>query len=215
MVNVAALYPNTEFSPEPVAPEAILAPAEANAPDAVERLAEKLYAIPEKPDPQSILRRAEVATPADILKEREADAARKMFPIHADAPEVKEIRSTVDSLDPDAPADVREAVAIEYMEIAADFGMNNPEIRELAAVAKVDSFPDEATVTRWHTESTRALQAAFGQDTARTVADARQLVQRDPRLAAMLDRTGLGDHPKVILAVAHAARRLRAQGKLK
>lgn len=66
-----------------------------------------------------------------------------------------------------------------------------------------------------HMKAARSLQAAFGDDTARAVADARELVMRDPRLAAMLDRTGLGDHPKLILAAAHAARRLRASGKLK
>lgn len=67
----------------------------------------------------------------------------------------------------------------------------------------------------WAADTREQLRAEYG-DRAGVVLDAaRRMIARDQPLKAYLDRTGLGNHPRVALAMARSADRFVKAGKLK
>jgi hypothetical protein len=78
-----------------------------------------------------------------------------------------------------------------------------------------DGPPDEDTEAGWVREVNDRLRSEFGSaEAAERAADlARAWVARDPRLCAWLERTRLGSHPRVVLALARAAHNARKAGR--
>jgi hypothetical protein len=81
--------------------------------------------------------------------------------------------------------------------------------REIAATP-----PDEATEQQWQAEASKRLREMHGQEAGNVLALARQLVARDPRVAALLDSTRLGNHPRVVELVVQRAIAEKARGRL-
>jgi hypothetical protein len=75
-------------------------------------------------------------------------------------------------------------------------------------------MPDERTAHRWREQSTKWIKDMYGHDAGRVLADARALVQRDPRLARMLRETGMSEHPAYVKQLCQAGRRARGAGRL-
>jgi hypothetical protein len=57
------------------------------------------------------------------------------------------------------------------------------------------------------------LNADYGNGAAQALKTAQQYVARHPKLAAVLEQTGLGSDPRVVRVVARRAMSLRAHGK--
>lgn len=78
-----------------------------------------------------------------------------------------------------------------------------------------DGIPDEDTEAAWLPEVQERLAREFGgEEAGERAADlARAFVARDPALLAYLERTRLGSHPRVVLAIAKAAHKAHAAGK--
>lgn len=73
--------------------------------------------------------------------------------------------------------------------------------------------PDERQVGQMRREASHQLIARYGKSANQVLADAKVLIQRDPRVVRALDAFNLGDNPRVVLAACEAAVRARAQGK--
>lgn len=93
-----------------------------------------------------------------------------------------------------------------------DLAVPANEAKTLLELAVVQAYPDEATSGTWRTESVQLLKDTYGHQWRSTLADAQLLLQRDPRLKAWLDETGLGDHPRFIAMAADRARALASTG---
>lgn len=74
--------------------------------------------------------------------------------------------------------------------------------------------PDAATVEGWAKVSETKLQERFGNETQSRLAAAREYV-KVRGLGTVLEHSGLGSHPDVVLELADRAWRLKMAGKLK
>lgn len=104
----------------------------------------------------------------------------------------------------------------EWHRVAADVGASQSDVElflsEGRALAKTPPSPEQKTQMR--ADASRQLGTVYGAGADKAIAAAQRLVARDPRLAAMLDRTGLGDSPKVVMRLAELANSQRARGRL-
>lgn len=87
-------------------------------------------------------------------------------------------------------------------------------VTEVAVAAEV-SPPGDDVLNQWRGAAHDTLRQEFGDSAKVALADARALVAQDKQLHDYLDRTGLGNHPKIVRIVANRARQLRLAGKLK
>lgn len=152
--------------------------------------------------------------PDEIKQLREQDADRKMFGAQSmlgDIP-IEEAFAEVD-----VPDEVKSAAAAEFREIATDVGLSSPEAKMVLSEfrAALASPPTLEARAAGVAEAQRQLAAKYGEDVPQVLADARALVARDPRVAQLLERSGLGDDPKMIMRMAELGRRARIAGKLK
>lgn len=112
-----------------------------------------------------------------------------------------------------------QGVVGEYKQIFADHGFTTTDAREVMDLARtvIDNPPDAETESTWQTEAWNELvKTSGGVKGAREALQlAQRLVQRDPRVAALLEATRLGNHPRMILKMAEKARQERARGRLK
>lgn len=108
------------------------------------------------------------------------------------------------------PAEAR-ATAGEY---AALFRRHDIDAAEAATLTQIGLGvvlggvePDPAA---WRAQARQALVAEVGATNVEAALDAaRELVAQDPQLVDLLDTTGLGDHPRVVVALASRAWRQR------
>jgi hypothetical protein len=112
----------------------------------------------------------------------------------------------------------RDATINEQKRILSDFQFTTGEAKEV--VSLVDRYavapPDEATAAAWASESWDALVRQHGQREANAMlADAQKLVARDPRVKLILEKTGLGNHPKLVQKLVSLARSEKGRGRLK
>lgn len=120
--------------------------------------------------------------------------------------------------DEPAPVGVKTAVVHELRRMIADVGLSPVEGRELVTLAgqltREPPSPEEEAA--WVAESTATLLKRDGspEDVQHDVDLARALVQRDPRLAKLLEVTRLGNHPRVIALCIEKARSEAARGRL-
>jgi hypothetical protein len=102
----------------------------------------------------------------------------------------------------------------EWRRCARDLLAEPDDARMFASLVAVnlETPADEAAVAHWRTQSTRLIQ-----DNGYSQSDldaARRLVARDPRVFALLERTGLESHPRVVDAFLRLARKARLRGQL-
>jgi hypothetical protein len=114
------------------------------------------------------------------------------------------------------PDELRVAVVKEFREMSVDLGMGKQDLevfkRSFSSVVEPASLEQKAT---WHDEAVHQLNQTYRHDAKGALRDAIKFVNQDPRRAAMLDRSGAGDKPEMILLMAKLARQARAAGKLK
>lgn len=155
-------------------------------------------------------------TPDHILRDRadrDPEGAGKLFAGETDTGETRlAIDKAIDTITPDVPATLRQAVTAEYAAIAGDIGLEPSEVSEIAQAAQgafANGAPDIDQRSAWRYTS-RNIAAGYGSRQSAVVAEAQRMIAGDPRVKTMLARTGLGDHPAVVRNVLAAAdRRLR------
>lgn len=98
----------------------------------------------------------------------------------------------------------------EAREVAMDLGAEDADLQTLASLAR--EAPTDEQVDAWRAETQQYLQRMHV--SAGDLDLARALVARDPRLAAYLDSTGLGNHPKVVERMISLAKTQAALGRL-
>ncbi len=109
------------------------------------------------------------------------------------------------------------ASATEWAGTFAKYSVSADDAAHLAeiGIAALANGVDDAKALTWRNESRAVLTSEFGASADQALDDARRLVASDPTLAAWLDHTGLGNHPKVVATIAQRARHLRNAGRLK
>lgn len=109
------------------------------------------------------------------------------------------------------------ASATEWAGTFHRYGVTGDAAAHLAeiGIAALANGVDEAKALSWRNESRAVLTSEFGATADQALEDAKRLVASDPTLAAWLDQTGLGNHPRVVATIAQRARHLRNAGRLK
>jgi hypothetical protein len=75
---------------------------------------------------------------------------------------------------------------------------------------------DDVTVTEWATEARRQLRDRYGLDEAqRPLAVAKHFIANRPGLLKLLEATGLGSHPDIVMALAEHPERLQLTARAK
>ena len=102
-------------------------------------------------------------------------------------------------------------------EVLADLHVDAAAAAELLTMMRQLPQVTEAARADWHAQSLALTVPAKGTNTPQvSAADlelARAFVARDPRVFDLLDRTGLGNHPRVLLHVTHLAREHALRGR--
>lgn len=148
--------------------------------------------------------------PPEVKALRDSDLERRFFDDRTTYSEVLE--PALKSMGFDEPGQAAELKA--WSGVFADAGLETAAAGELLGLRN-EAYPEPAVFEQWGTDAATALRAEYGDAADRALKDAQLLVKRDPRIGAFLDRTGLGNHPKVALHLAAAARAQIAAGKLK
>lgn len=158
--------------------------------------------------------------PEEVQALREADPSRRMYSAQTvyatDLPDA-DFEAVVGQKGPDgAPFTQEQAVqaAATFREIAADLTLSATDVRELVPIIKAppptpeQQASNRAVAFQW-------LNEAHGDQAGFALAAAQALVARDPRVAALLDRSGAGDDVRVVSKIVASALKLAAAGKLK
>lgn len=164
----------------------------------------------DKPEPS-------VVVPGEIQDLRkqaiEEDPARRMYPPEKQITAISDTAfDSVESLTPQQRTEVVE----EMRRIAADVSFGNADIQGLlsrASALQANPIPPE----QQQAIAMRDLRLQFDGEkgAAKALADARALLNRDPRAKKILLALGLGDDSATIIRLAKQAARERARGRLK
>lgn len=174
-------------------------------PDPEQEMAERLFpslrpdAPPENP-----------TVPDHIRELRGEDAARRMFsPQHL----LKDALPDDTFVNPDGTPNV--AAVAEFREIATDLSLGGTEAKALATLLrKTTDPPTDEQRQDWRAQSMKLLTERYGAQ-ARGVLDlAQKLVERDARVSEIITKSGLGNHPQVVLPLVEAALREATKGRL-
>lgn len=112
------------------------------------------------------------------------------------------------------PADARES-AQEWAGVFNRYSLSSAESQHLTEIAVgVMTGSTEVDALAWANDARAALTSEYGDSAETMLAASRKLVAQDPKLYDYLHRTGLGSHPKVVLAIARKARSLQRAGRL-
>lgn len=115
-------------------------------------------------------------------------------------------------------AETAQASAAAWSQAFDHFGIPEAHIDHLvsAGLQVASGPPDEATAKAWTSEAHQRLASEYGgpDGGARALETARAWVQAHPGLVQFLDRTGLGNHPRVVAAIAATARQAQQDGKV-
>jgi hypothetical protein len=148
--------------------------------------------------------------PAEIRALREADPDRAMYsPQRTYADVVKDYAGATDT---------ERAVLAEAREWFADFALDHQEAKSVAETFNAElasGIPSDETVAAWGREATQETFRQYGRDAEARLADARLLVRRDPRVRQVLERSGMGSHPRVVQLLIEKARSERNRGRLR
>lgn len=147
-----------------------------------------------------------VNTPEAIKAMREADTDRKLYGAQgAYATAIPgDFYANLEGVD-----DATKAAAIaELREISYDLGAEPADVKQMVMLAKQNTAnpPDAKTIAAWQEEATNRLVAEYGKNAGKALEDARALALRDPRVAKMLDQSGVGNHPEIVMRFVRLAR---------
>lgn len=109
-------------------------------------------------------------------------------------------------------------IAGEWAQTFAEHQLNATESKELADIGAqvLRSPPTPELLAQWEGTAIQNLQQEFGvQGAGQALQDARAYVASVPGAADMLDRLGIGSHPKVVALAAARGRAARLAGKLR
>jgi len=107
--------------------------------------------------------------------------------------------------------------ALEFSQAAVDMHMSEAQVSKLAAMART-ATANPMTADQQRTAelgSIKALRDQYGQGFDAAFAAARQLAQRDPRVKAWLDRSGVGSTRDAVLMFAELGLAESRRGRLK
>lgn len=149
-----------------------------------------------------------VDVPADILAERSADHARRMYdPQKTYWSALRDLDQPVEGLDPK----IAKAVRVEAAEMMADATMSAAEAESFATTLRRWSRnpPSDEQRQSWRVDAAQRLHELYGKDAQRELNRATAWLKRDPRRVKLMEHNGLGDHPSLILLAVEIARRAR------
>src|SRR5690606_24430116 len=107
------------------------------------------------------------------------------------------------------PAEVGEPVVAEVANILADHELTPAEATEVLQALKAPA-PSDSERAQW-TRDTESYLATISDADAQAAV---KLLDRDPRVARLLETTGAINNPKVVRLLIEKARSLRARGRL-
>ena len=150
-----------------------------------------------------------------IAELRKADPAREIY-----RPEDQygtAVRDLALATNPGGNAAELEAQQAALANVMADLGMGRDDVSQLASFARrnTDKPPTKDELAAHQRTAVRTLREQYGAGFDDALKDAKALAARDPRFAAYLDRTGLGNDPWVFSRMAELGRSARARGQLK
>ena len=105
----------------------------------------------------------------------------------------------------------------EVSRIFKDVGFGVDDATHALTTGKylIQNPPSEQQKVQMRSDSIRMLRERFGNSAMSALDGAKKLVARDPRVKAMLEKTGLGDDPKTVIRLAELARDQAHRGRLK
>lgn len=157
----------------------------------------------------------ELDIPDEIRALREADRNRLLYEPAKHFSGVINDRTV--ELPDDMPQAVKAAALAEVANMAADLGMSPQDVEALRVVGVACNAapPGHEQRAAWQEEAVDRLNRQYGQGAAQAYRDAAAFAQRDPRVMAMLNEGGRGDHPDTVMIFARLARQARQAGRLK
>lgn len=148
---------------------------------------------------------ADPNAPDNIKALRDADQGRKLYGAQGaySGTLPADVLTGVESTD----EGTKSAAVAVWNEIFYDLGVDVQDVNQFVLLAKQTRAnpPDAKTIAEWQTEANRRLKERYGDSAGKALSAAKGLVFRDPRVAGMLDRTGIGNHPDVVLRFARLA----------
>lgn len=111
----------------------------------------------------------------------------------------------------------RKSVA-ELRGIAGDLGLNQQEAKSLIDnIKRIGQGLADGTGTRAgnREQAIQRLNATYGEEAGKALALSRAFVAKNPKLATILNRSGLGDDPTTVAQIARRAMALHEAGKLR
>ena len=148
--------------------------------------------------------------PESVKEHRANDEARQMYP--DDSLYFK------DELKPADDSPEQAAEVLEWKGIARDVGASPQQVAELKDVLGrelANGLPSAEMREAWAAESVAAMQRKYGAELPELLADANKMIARDPRLAAWLDRSGMGNRVEYVERAIELAKQQRMRGRLK
>ena len=114
-------------------------------------------------------------------------------------------------------AETAQAVADAAVRNMEHYGLPGNQVENIVAACSsiASGPPDAATTESWRREALEGLASDYrGQEgAAEALKTARAWVAKHPELSAWLQKTRLGDHPRVIRAIAATAHQARKDGR--
>lgn len=111
-----------------------------------------------------------------------------------------------------------QAQAATWSPVFAELGLSSVEASNVvdAAIAAARNAGDDGELAAsWAADAANIVRQDYGPEGAgQALADARALVARYPKIARMLEETGLGNHPAIVRIACAKARALRLRGEL-
>ena len=153
---------------------------------------------------------------AEVAAVRRADPARGFYSDTSCLGE-HSVRELALAVNPAGTAEVLAKQGTELAGVLVDIGMGRDDLARLANLAnRFKAKPPTAEETQaFHRTAVQELCAEYGDKFDQVFSDARRLAQRDPRFAALLNASGLGDHPWLVSRLAELGRTAQARGQLK
>lgn len=113
--------------------------------------------------------------------------------------------------------EVKQRARAEFRNIAADIGASPGEAEEFAAktAAFLKSPPSPEAREQMRKQALREVEGQYGKDARSMLALARRLIERDPLMKASMDRSGIGDDPRIVCMLIEKAIEQRNRGRLK
>lgn len=178
-------------------------------------MAEGLYAEEETP-------------PADAPDDEDMQAIRRdaaMFPAEAEkAIALSEFDVTlgvtglVDGQEVTVTKPILRKAVSEIRAMTADIGMNQQEAADFVAnikrIGTSKPIPDDQRIPN-REKAVDMLNREHGNEAARALKAARRYIAKNPKLASILERSGLGDDPETVATIARRALGLVRAGKLR